>query len=84
MIGSIGGQIWAKLLVNSTFSARIRASIALDVINGAVVEGAREHGMPAPANAVVALVHSFEDGGASPSATHFARVLDAARQAGAL
>lgn len=51
----------------------------VDVINGAVVERARELGLEAPANAqVVELVHSYERGERSPSPDHFERVAGAA------
>jgi 2-dehydropantoate 2-reductase len=51
----------------------------VDVINGAVVERARELGLAAPANAqVVELVHAYERGELRPSPEHFARVADAA------
>ena len=47
----------------------------VDVINGAVVERARELGLDAPANAqVVELVHAFERGELRPSPDHFERV----------
>ena len=47
----------------------------VDVINGAVVERARELGLEAPANAqVVELVHAYERGELSPSPEHFRRV----------
>jgi 2-dehydropantoate 2-reductase len=40
----------------------------VDVINGAVVERAATHGLPAPFNArVVELVHQFERGERAPS-----------------
>jgi 2-dehydropantoate 2-reductase len=51
----------------------------VDVINGAVVERARELGLEAPANAqVVELVHAFERGELRPSPEHFERVAGAA------
>ena len=51
----------------------------VDVINGAVVERARELGLEAPANAqVVELVHAYERGELRPSPEHFRRVACAA------
>ena len=44
----------------------------VDVINAAVVERGREHGVPTPLNAgIVDLVHSYEDGSARPSPEAF-------------
>jgi 2-dehydropantoate 2-reductase len=44
----------------------------VDVINGAVVERAAAHGLPAPLNArVVELVHQFERGERAPSTDLF-------------
>jgi 2-dehydropantoate 2-reductase len=51
----------------------------VDVINGAVVDRARELGLDAPANAqVVELVHAYERGELRPSPEHFDRVAAAA------
>lgn len=49
----------------------------VDVINGAVVERGREHGVPTPLNAgIVDLVHSYEDGSAGPSPEAFDRLAE--------
>ena len=47
----------------------------VDVINGAVVERARDLGSQAPGNAtIVALIHAYERGEDAPSPDHFAQV----------
>jgi hypothetical protein len=58
--------------------AQIRAR-EVDVINGAVVDCARQHGTEAPLNAaIVKLVHQFERGERKPSPDHYEEVLAAA------
>ncbi len=50
-----------------------------DLINGAVVDRARQHGTGAPLNAaIVKLVHQFERGERKPSPDHYEEVLAAA------
>ena len=47
----------------------------VDVINGAVVQRGREHGVPTPLNAgIVELVHAYERGEARPSPAAFDRL----------
>ena len=49
------------------------------MINGAVVDCARQHGTEAPLNAaIVKLVHQFERGERKPSPDHYEEVLAAA------
>jgi 2-dehydropantoate 2-reductase len=49
----------------------------VDVINGAVVQRGREHGVPTPLNAgIVDLVHSYEDGSAQPGPEAFDRLAE--------
>ncbi len=49
----------------------------VDVINGAVVQRGREHGVETPLNAgIVELVHSYEQGSARPSPAAFERLAE--------
>jgi 2-dehydropantoate 2-reductase len=49
----------------------------VDVINGAVVERGREHGVETPLNAgIVELVHAYESGDARPSPAAFDRLAE--------
>ena len=52
----------------------------VDVINGAVVERGREHGVETPLNAgIVELVHAYESGDARPSPAAFERLAERAQ-----
>jgi 2-dehydropantoate 2-reductase len=70
MIGQLGAT---KASMLQDIERGVRSEV--DVINGAVVERGREHGVDTPLNAgIVELVHAYESGDARPSPAAFERL----------